>query len=66
LRFDHAKESHVVSSRFSVIPSLSNGHLLGDEHPDTVSSMSNLALTLGDWGKLGEAAAAKRDVLEKR
>jgi hypothetical protein len=50
----------------SVISSLSNGHLLGDEHLDTVSSMSNLALTLGGQSKLGETAAVKRDVLEKR
>jgi hypothetical protein len=40
--------------------------ILGDEHPDTTSAISNLAITLGDQGKLEEAAAMRREVLEKR
>jgi len=40
--------------------------ILGDEHPDTISAISNLAITLGDQGKLEEAAAMRREVLEKR
>ncbi|KAI9813330.1 MAG: hypothetical protein M1832_006345 [Thelocarpon impressellum] len=39
---------------------------LGDEHPDTISAMSNLAITLGDQGKLDEAASMRQQVLEKR
>ncbi len=31
----------------------------GEEHPDTITAMSNLALTLGDQGKLDEAATMK-------
>jgi hypothetical protein len=39
---------------------------LGDEHPDTLAAMNNLANTLGDQGKLDKAAAMRREVLEKR
>ncbi|RKK93755.1 hypothetical protein BFJ68_g15425 [Fusarium oxysporum] len=39
--------------------------ILGDEHPDTISAMNNLANTLSDQGKLDEAALMKREVLEK-
>ncbi|KAH7231009.1 hypothetical protein BKA59DRAFT_518303 [Fusarium tricinctum] len=39
--------------------------ILGDEHPDTISAMSNLAITLSDQGKLDEAASMKAEVLEK-
>ena len=40
--------------------------ILGDEHPDTITAIGNLAITLGDQGKLEEAAAMMREVLEKR
>jgi hypothetical protein len=39
--------------------------ILGEEHLDTVTAMSNLANTLGDQGKLEEAAAMLQEVLEK-
>jgi hypothetical protein len=40
--------------------------ILGEEHLDTVTAMSNLANTLGDQGKLEEIAAAMlQEVLEK-
>ncbi|KAK3939624.1 P-loop containing nucleoside triphosphate hydrolase protein [Diplogelasinospora grovesii] len=39
--------------------------ILGDEHPDTISAMNNLANTLGDQGKLDEAVAMLKEVLEK-
>ncbi|KAH0543886.1 hypothetical protein FGG08_001787 [Glutinoglossum americanum] len=40
--------------------------ILGEEHPETISVMSNLAKTLGHQGKLEEAASMKKEVLEKR
>ncbi|KAH0562801.1 hypothetical protein GP486_002573 [Trichoglossum hirsutum] len=40
--------------------------LFGEEHPDTISAMNNLASTLGDQGQLDEAAKMKKEVLEKR
>ncbi|KAH7230968.1 hypothetical protein BKA59DRAFT_321505 [Fusarium tricinctum] len=40
--------------------------ILGDEHPDTIAAMNNLAITLSDQGKLDEAALMRREVLEKR
>ncbi|KAK2605986.1 hypothetical protein QQS21_003612 [Conoideocrella luteorostrata] len=40
--------------------------ILGDEHPDTISAMGNLAITLGGQGKLDEAAQMQKEVLEKR
>ena len=40
--------------------------ILGDEHPNTITAIANLAITLGDQGKLEEAAAMEREVLEKR
>ncbi|KAB5513424.1 hypothetical protein GE09DRAFT_1162365 [Coniochaeta sp. 2T2.1] len=40
--------------------------ILGDEHPDTITAMNNLAITLGDMRKLEEAAAMRKEVLEKR
>jgi tetratricopeptide (TPR) repeat protein len=39
--------------------------MLGQEHPDTISAMSNLSITLGDLGRLDEAAKMKKEVLEK-
>jgi tetratricopeptide (TPR) repeat protein len=39
--------------------------ILGDEHPDTITAMSNLATTLQDQGELEAAAAMMREVLEK-
>lgn len=39
--------------------------ILGEEHPYTISAMSNLANTLGDLGQLDEAAKMKKEVLEK-
>ncbi|KAB5522861.1 P-loop containing nucleoside triphosphate hydrolase protein [Coniochaeta sp. 2T2.1] len=41
--------------------------ILGDEHPDTITALNNLASTLGDLGKLDEAAAKQAgdpDVLQ--
>jgi hypothetical protein len=40
--------------------------ILGDEHPDTIAAMNNLANTLGHQGKLDEAAWMRKEVLEKR
>jgi hypothetical protein len=40
--------------------------ILGDEHPDTIIAMSNLASTLSEQGQLEEAAAMQKEVLEKR
>ncbi|SCB65545.1 unnamed protein product [Fusarium graminearum] len=40
--------------------------ILGDEHPDTISAMNNLATTLSDQGKLDEAALMQKEVLKKR
>jgi hypothetical protein len=40
--------------------------ILGEEHLDTVTAMSNLANMLSDQGKLEEAAAMKMEVLGKR
>ena len=39
--------------------------ILGGEHPSTIIAMSNLAITLYSQGKLEEAAAMRREVLEK-
>jgi hypothetical protein len=40
--------------------------ILGEDYPDTISAINNLAVTLGDQGQLEEAAKIKREVLEKR
>ena len=40
--------------------------LCGEEHPDTVRAMSDLANSYGDLGKLDEAASMRREVLEMR
>ncbi|OCL01560.1 hypothetical protein AOQ84DRAFT_306480, partial [Glonium stellatum] len=40
-------------------------HILGDEHPDTIAAMNNLANTLGDLGQHQNAATIFREVLEK-
>ncbi|WP_203097920.1 tetratricopeptide repeat protein [Skermanella rosea] len=40
--------------------------VLGDEHPDTLTSMSNLALTLGAQGNHGGARALEEQVLALR
>jgi tetratricopeptide (TPR) repeat protein len=42
-----------------------SGELLGEEHSDTLSAMSNLAITLGDQGQWDEAAKMRKEVLEK-
>lgn len=39
--------------------------ILGEEYPDTMSAMNNLAITLGDRGQLNEAAKLMKEVLEK-
>jgi tetratricopeptide (TPR) repeat protein len=39
--------------------------LRGEEHPDTIWAMRNLANSFGDLGKLDEAASMQREVLEK-
>ncbi len=40
--------------------------IYGNNHPETLSAMNNLAATLGDQGKLLEAAAMKTEVLSKK
>jgi tetratricopeptide (TPR) repeat protein len=40
--------------------------ILGEEYPDIISAMNNLADILGDQGKLDETAAMKQEVLAKR
>jgi hypothetical protein len=40
--------------------------ILGKDHPDTLSTMNKLANTLGDQGKVDEAALMRREVPEKR
>jgi hypothetical protein len=40
--------------------------ILEEKHPDTIWAMSSLANTLGDQGKLDEAAAMQNDVLDIR
>jgi hypothetical protein len=37
--------------------------ILGNEHPSTILAMNNLAVTLGDQGKLEKAAAMQQEVL---
>jgi tetratricopeptide (TPR) repeat protein len=39
--------------------------ILGEEHPDTIMAMNNLANTLGDQGQLEEAAEMFKKVVEK-
>jgi len=41
-------------------------HLLGEEHPDTLTTMGNLACIYGDQGKWKEAEALETVVMEKR
>ena len=41
-------------------------HLQGDDHPSTISALSDLASALGNQGQLDEAASMKRLVLDKR
>jgi len=36
--------------------------ILGHEHPDTLSSLSSWAVTLGDLGKMEQAEALERQV----
>jgi hypothetical protein len=40
--------------------------ILGEEHPDTISAMNNLASTFGDLGRRDEAAKMLQEVLDKR
>ena len=40
--------------------------VLGPEHPDTLTSMSNLALVLDSQGKYEEAEAMNRQTLARR
>ena len=40
--------------------------ILGDDHPDTLTAMNNLALTYWRQGRTGEAAALEEEVLQKR
>jgi tetratricopeptide (TPR) repeat protein len=51
-----AVEEYVLQAR---------SRLLGEEHPDTILAMGNLASTLEDQGQLEEAAMMKKEVLEK-
>jgi hypothetical protein len=41
-------------------------HLLGEEHPHTLTSMGNLASIYRDQGKLKEADTLETVVMEKR
>ncbi|MGB5055212.1 MAG: tetratricopeptide repeat protein, partial [Nitrospirales bacterium] len=43
-----------------------NREMLGNEHPDTLESMNNLALTMFAQGDYGRASALQRQVLELR
>ena len=38
--------------------------VLGPEHPDTLTSMNNLALTYGDQGRWAEAEKLQVQVME--
>jgi len=40
--------------------------ILGKEHPDTLTSMNNLALTYSDLGRTNDAMALQETVLEVR
>ncbi|KAF1951016.1 hypothetical protein CC80DRAFT_425467, partial [Byssothecium circinans] len=40
--------------------------MLGDEHPSTLTSMANLALTYGDQGRWKEAEELEVQVMETR
>src|SRR2546423_15634517 len=40
--------------------------ILGEEHPDTISAMNNLANTLGKQDQLDEGVAMLKEVVEKR
>ena len=40
--------------------------ILGDDHPDTLTAMGNLASTYWQQGRTGEAAALGEEVLQKR
>jgi len=42
------------------------GHVLGEEHPDTLRSLNNLALTYARLGRPDEASQMHEQVLEKR
>ncbi|KAF2475044.1 uncharacterized protein BDR25DRAFT_163739, partial [Lindgomyces ingoldianus] len=39
--------------------------ILGEEHPDTISAMNNLASTLGDQGKLEESITMLKKAYKK-
>lgn len=38
-------------------------NILGKEHLDIITTMSNLAVTLSDQGKINEVAVIQQDVL---
>src|SRR5208282_2765431 len=54
------------SERLSLRASEISAEILGPEHPDTLRSMDNLAITYRDQGRAAEAAALQEEVLEKR
>ncbi|KAJ9650815.1 hypothetical protein H2198_009882 [Neophaeococcomyces mojaviensis] len=56
-------KDEVVMERF-IYQKHRSGH--GDDHPDTLMSMNNLAATLREVGELQEALSIQRAVLEKR
>jgi hypothetical protein len=39
--------------------------ILGEEHPDTITAMNNLAITLGDQGQLDEAIALSEVAVQR-
>lgn len=45
---------------------LEKRRIFGEEHPNTISTMNNLANRLRNLGKLEEVALVQREVLEKR
>jgi tetratricopeptide (TPR) repeat protein len=61
---DIRRRNEAVAMRREVLDK--RQRILGDEHPDTIRAMSNLANTFRSQGQLKEAAAMRKEVLEKR
>ena len=57
---------YVDSARLNVLSLKIDRVLFGDEHPDTLTSMGNLALTYRKQGKLSEAAELEGTALKAR
>jgi tetratricopeptide (TPR) repeat protein len=54
------------SERLLLQATIISGEILGPEHPGTLSSMNNLAVTYRAQGKTAEAAELHEEVLQKR